>query len=159
MKTAFRCLSANRKNTLVYLVCLTPLALLDIETQNTGVNFGIYLPHLEYGEKIFFSVSIYHSSNRLKNKNDQKYIRTSWFFPSWWSFRRVSYSSSQITRFLTYTGLSSVEVSSHFSSLAKKLLPLTLRMACLLAFLMKFFLCASTLKSICWPSFDLLLSM
>ena len=53
MKTAFRCLSENRKNTLVYLVCLTPLALLDIETQNTGVNFGIYLPHLEYGEKNF----------------------------------------------------------------------------------------------------------
>ena len=54
MKTAFRCLSENRKNTLVYLVCLTPLALLDIETQNTGVNFGIYLPHLEYGVKNFF---------------------------------------------------------------------------------------------------------
>ena len=54
MKTPFRCLSENRRNTLVYLVCLTPLALLDIETQNTGVNFGIYLPHLEYGEKNFF---------------------------------------------------------------------------------------------------------
>ena len=54
MKAAFRCLSANRKNTLVYLVCLTPLALLDIEAQNTGVNFGIYLLHLEYGEENFF---------------------------------------------------------------------------------------------------------
>ena len=56
MTTPFRCLSENRRNTLVYLVCLTPLALLDIETQNTGVNFGIYLPHLEYGEKNFFSM-------------------------------------------------------------------------------------------------------
>lgn len=52
MKTPFRCLSENRRNTLlVYLVCLTPLALLDIETQNTGVNFGVHLRHLEYKEK------------------------------------------------------------------------------------------------------------
>ena len=167
MKTAFRCPSENRKNTLVYVVCLTPLALLDIETQNTGVNFGIYLPHLEYGEKNFFSmcrfttVAIDSKTKMTKNiyAPHSNILWTLWFFPSWWSFRRVSYSSSQITHFLTYTGLSSVEVSSHFSSLAKKLLPLTLRMACLLAFLMKFFLCASTLKSICWPSFDLLLSM
>lgn len=56
MTTPFRCPSENRRNTLVYLVCLTPLALLDIETQNTGVNFGVHLPHLEYGEKNFFSI-------------------------------------------------------------------------------------------------------
>ena len=54
MKTPFRCLSENRRNTLVYLVRLTPLALLDIETQNTGVNFGVHLPYLEYGENFFF---------------------------------------------------------------------------------------------------------
>ena len=54
MKTPFRCLSENRRNTLVYLVCQTPLALVDIETQNTGVNFGVHLAHLEYGEKISF---------------------------------------------------------------------------------------------------------
>ena len=54
MKTPFRCLSENRRNTLVYLVCQTPLALVDIETQNTGVNFGVHLPHLEYGEKNSF---------------------------------------------------------------------------------------------------------
>ena len=56
MKTPFRCLSENRRNTLVYLVRLTPLALLDIETQNTGVNFGLHLPYLEYGENFFFSI-------------------------------------------------------------------------------------------------------